>query len=49
MYPIVNHKQQMKEVLYNTWHVTAETSKSRCLQNILVVIMAGGWGTRLYH
>lgn len=48
VYPIINKKRQLVDVLYNTWDVIAEASESQCLENIPVVIMAGGLGTRLY-
>lgn len=48
VYPIVNRKHQLIDVVYNTWDVIAEANESKCLQNIPVVIMAGGLGTRLY-
>lgn len=48
VYPIVNKKRQLVDVLYNKWDVIAEASESKCLESIPVVIMAGGLGTRLY-
>ena len=48
VYPIVNQKRQLVDVLYNTWDVIAEASESKCMENVPVVIMAGGLGTRLY-
>ena len=48
VYPIINKKRQLIDVLYNTWDVIAEASESQCLEKVPVVIMAGGLGTRLY-
>lgn len=48
VYPIVNKEHQLVDVLYNKWDVIAEATASRALENIPVVIMAGGLGTRLY-
>lgn len=48
VYPIVNHKRQLIDVLYNTYDVFALASDSKCLEGMPVVIMAGGLGTRLY-
>lgn len=48
VYPIVNNKRQLIDVLYNTWDVIAEATENKSLENIPVVIMAGGLGTRLY-
>lgn len=48
VYPIVNKEHQLVDVLYNKWDVIAEATESRALENVPVVIMAGGLGTRLY-
>lgn len=48
VYPIVNREKKLVDVIYNTWDVIAEASASNCLNNVPLVIMAGGFGTRLY-
>lgn len=48
VYPIINKKHQLVDVVYNTWDVIVEATESKCLENVPVVIMAGGLGTRLY-
>jgi len=48
VYPIVNQKKQLVDVLHNTYDVFATASISNCMEEMPVVIMAGGLGTRLY-
>ncbi|MBQ8983597.1 MAG: CBS domain-containing protein [Lachnospiraceae bacterium] len=48
VYPIVNQKKQLVDVLHNTYDVFATASNSKCMEEMPVVIMAGGLGTRLY-
>lgn len=48
VYPIIDEKRRLVDVLYNTWDIIAEASDSKCLQDIPLVIMAGGLGKRLY-
>ena len=48
VYPIVSREKKLTDVIYNTWDVIAEASESKCLEDVPLVIMAGGLGTRLY-
>lgn len=48
VYPIIDRERKLIDVLYNKWDVIAEPKASHVLENIPVVIMAGGLGTRLY-